>query len=534
MNASTDATLHLDHWRVNRGRIGLAIFIFLLTLGATAVFTYFGPNTYIASATVEFRTDETGQHLAQASTEGLTTDPNLEGNQLQTVFSHDMLDPVIRQLDLQTKWSHDGARLSLDDVYETLRRMILFEVLGPRLIQVTVEAVSPKEATLLANTIAQEYSHQQRLQQQTAVKDELDQLQNEVRLRETTVRNLFVEASRLRTAAGYVDPNPDSKYTTLWPEGSTTPASEEKIREIQANIANLKSRLDTLDNLKTDNLAQATGLLNLNDPVLEQKFPLYQNATAEKARLLSSGLGHNHPDVRTIQGQIDAIEAQIRQEVANIRKELAAQLATAQNDLANIETNLSANQSEKKEKEANAQFVEAKQRYDSAREALASAKALAAVKAKLKSETTDATKTPQPPVVTKLATTALRTARFSISFNLLVGTAAGLLLGFVAAFLAVALDRSIKSPEEVEKRLGLPLLAVIPKYRWRRRIDSENSNEESYQTLRANVQTARQRVAASVLAVVSSGSQEGKSTTAAHLIWSKMWRRTASRGSRGP
>jgi polysaccharide biosynthesis transport protein len=512
MNASTDATLHLDHWRVNRGRIGLAISIFLLTLGATAVFTYFGPNTYIASATVEFRTDETGQHLAQASTAGSMTDPNLEGSQLQTVFSHDMLDPVIRQLDLQTKWSHDGTRLSLDDVYETLRRMILFEVLGPRLIQITVEASSPKEAILLANTVAQEYSHQQSFQQQTAIKEESDQLQNEVRLKETTVRNLLVEASRLRTAAGYVDPNPDSKDTTLWPEESTTPASEEKVREIQANIANLKIRLDTLDHLKTDNLAQATGLLNLNDPVLEQKFPLYQNAMAEEARLLSSGLGHNHPEVRTIQGQIDAIEEQIRQEVANIRKELSAQLATAQNDLVNIETNLSTNQSEKKRKEANAQFLEAKQRYDSAREALASAKALAAVKAKLKSETTG-----QPAVVTKLATTALRTGRFSVSFNLLVGAAAGLLLGFVAAFLAAALDRSIKSPEEVEKRLGLPLLAVIPKYRWRRRIDSENSNEESYQTLRANVQTARQRVAVSVLAVVSSGSQEGKSTTAAKL-----------------
>jgi polysaccharide biosynthesis transport protein len=116
-----------------------------------------------------------------------------------------------------------------------------------------------------------------------------------------------------------------------------------------------------------------------------------------------------------------------------------------------------------------------------------------------------------------LATSALRTGGSSVSSNLLVGAAAGLLLGLVVAFLAGALDRSIKSPEEVEQRLGLPLLAVIPKYRWRRRIDSENSNEESYQTLRAKVHLACQRVAASVLAVVSSGSHEGKSTTAAKL-----------------
>jgi polysaccharide biosynthesis transport protein len=505
MNASTDAILHLDHWRINRGRVSLAIFVFLLTLGAVAAFTFLGPHTYVASATVEVQRDETGQRVAQASTD----DANFEGNLLQTSFSHEVLDPVIRQLDLRTKWSQNNAELSLDAAYEKLRRTVFLELSAPHLIQIGVQGISPQQATLLANTIAQEYTHQLSLQQQTAIKKEAEQLQNQVRLNETTVSNLFAEASRLRTAAGYVDPNPDSGDSSLRPQESTTPTSQEKVNEIQATIANLKSRLDTLDHLKTDNLAPATGLLNLNDPVLEQKFPLYQNAVAEKARLLSSGLGHNHPDVRTIQGQIDAIEEQIRLEVANIHKELSAQLATAQNALISIQTNLSANQSEQKRKEANAQYVDAKQRYDLARKALATARA------KLNSEITDSEKAPEPALISKLATTASRTGHFSVSFDLLVGAATGLLLGVVLAFLVGALDRSIKSPEEVEKRLGLPLLAVIPKNPWPPRIDSEDP--DAYQTLRTNVQRARQRVAASVLAVVSSGSREGKSTTAAKL-----------------
>jgi polysaccharide biosynthesis transport protein len=521
MNASTDATLHLDHWRIQRRRVGLAILVFLLTLGAAAVFTYFGPSTYVASATVQFGTDGTGQHLTQASTGDAANDPNFDASQLEAVFSHQVLDPVIQSLNLRTKWSQHGVELSSESTYDKLSSMVALDVLTQHSIQLSVESASPQEAMLLANTIAQEYAHQQAqeqgLQRQRAVKKEADQLQNEVRLEETTVSNLFAEASRLRTAAGYVDPNPDSSNTSLRPEESTTPANEEKGKEIQANIANLKSRLDALDHLKTDNLAQATGLLNLNDPVLEQKFPLYQNAVTEKVRLLSSGLGHNHPEVRTIQAQIDAIEEQIRQEVATIRKELSAQLATAQNDLDNLQTNPSANQSGQKRKEANAQYVDAKRRYDLAREALVNAKALAAAKAKPNSEITESTKTPSSAMVSELATSALRTGRFSVSFNLLLGAAAGLLLGLVAAFLVGFLDRSIKSPEEVEKLLGLPLLAVIPKYRWRGRIDSKGANEEFYQTLRKKVQIARQRVAASVLAVVSGGSQEGKSTTAAKL-----------------
>jgi succinoglycan biosynthesis transport protein ExoP len=512
MNASPDATLHLDHWCIIRGRVGLAISVFLLTLGAVAIFTYFSPKNYIASATVEVQSDNLQQPAAESSTTESTNDSNLAESSLQTIFSHEVLDPVIRRLDLQRKWSQNGAELSLSTAYNKLTDMVILDVLSPHSIRISVQGISLQEATLLANTIAQEFVDHQALQQQATVQKELEQLQNDVRLKENAVSTMFAEASRLRTAAGYADPNPDSGDTSLLPEESTTPTSQDKVNELQANIANLKSRLDALDHLKSDNLAEATGLLNLNDPVLEQKLPLFQNAVTEKDRLLSSGLGHNHPDVRTIQGQIDAIEEQLHQEIANIRKGLSAQLATAQSNLTTIETSLSANQPEQKRNEANAQYLEAKEPYDSAREALATAKA------KLNSATSESAKVPKPAVINKLATTVQRTEGSSDSLNLLVGAAIGLVLGVVLAFLAGSLDRSIKTPQEIEKRLELPLLAVIPKHnRWVLGIDSDTPNDEPYKILKTNVQEARQKVAASVLAVVSGGSGESRSTTAAKL-----------------
>jgi polysaccharide biosynthesis transport protein len=511
MNVTPDATLHLDHWRIMRSRVGLVILVFLLTLGGAATFTYLNPQNYIASATIDIQTGETQQPVIQGSTVE-SRNLNLEEGQLQAAFSHEVLDPIVRQLDLRTKWSGNGRSFSLESAYDKLRRMVVLEALPPHFIRISVQATSPQEATLLANTIAQEYISQQTSQQQATAKKEADQVLNEIRLKETTVSNLFAEASRLRTAAGYVDPNPDSSDTSLRPEESTTPTSEEKVNEIQATIANLKSRLDALDHLKSDNLAQSVGLMNLNDPVLEQKLPLYQNASVEKGRLLSSGLGHNHPDVRTIQGQIDAIEEQIHQEIANIRKGLSAQLATAQENLATIETNLSANQNGQKRKEANAQYLEKKQRYDLTQEALATAKA------KLKSVTTENAKQPVPAVISKLATTAGTTGGISTSLILLIGAATGLLLGVMLALLVGSLDRSIKTPQEVEKLLRLPVLAVIPKpNREAPGIDWHGQNDEAYQVLKKNVQAARQKVAASVLAVVGGGSGTGRSTTTARL-----------------
>jgi len=510
MNATPDATLHLDHWRIMRSRACLAISVFLLALGGAAIFTYLHPQNYVASATVDIQTGKTEQPAVQSSPAESTKNPNLEGGQLQTPLSHEVLDPIIQRLDLRTKWSQNGGRVSLESAYDKLRQMVVLEAPAPHLIRISVQSRSPQEATLLANTIAQEYINEQTLQQQATTKTEADKALKDIQLKETTLSNLFAESSRLRTAAGYVDPNPDSSDTSLRPEESTTPTNEDKVNELQANIANLKSHLDALDHLKSDNLAQSVGLLNLNDPVLEQKLPLYQNALVEKGRLLSGGLGHNHPEVRTIQGQIDAIEEQIHQEIANIRKGLSARLATAQENLATIETNLSANQNGQKRKEANAQYLETKQRYDLAQTALATAQA------KLKSVTT--AKPPKPAVMSRLTATASRTGGISNSLILFGGGAIGLLLGVLLALLAGTLDRSIKKPEEVEKQFRLPLLAVIPNRKGEApRIARHDPNDEAFQVLKTNVQAARQNVAASVLAVVGSGSGNGRSITTAKL-----------------
>jgi polysaccharide biosynthesis transport protein len=511
MNATPDATLHLDHWRIMRARVWLVILVFLLTFGGVAIYTYLNPQNYVGTATIGVQAGGI-RPTAQDSPAESTKNQNLEENQLSSPLSHDVLDPIIRWLGLTTKWSQNGKSLSLEAAYDRLRKMAVLEEPTPRLIRISVQSKGPQEATLLANSIAQEYINQQALLQQATAKAEIEQAEKDMRQKETTLSNLFTEASRLRTAAGYVDPNPDSSDSSLRPEESTTPAGEDKVNEVQANIANLKSRLDALDHLKSDNLAQSVGLLNLNDPVLEQKLPLYQNALVEKGRLLSAGLGHNHPDVRTIQGQIDAIEEQIHQEIASIRKGLSAQLATAQESLVTIETDLSANQNGQKRKEANAQYFETKQRYDLVQAALVTAKT------NLQSVISEVTKQPKPVVMRQLATTASRTGSISNSLILAIGAALGLLVGAMLAFLAGALDRSIKTAKEVEKGLGLPLLAVIPKTgRQALRIARHNPNDQAYQALKTNVQVARQRVAASVLAVVGSDSGTGRSTTAAKL-----------------
>jgi succinoglycan biosynthesis transport protein ExoP len=48
------------------------------------------------------------------------------------------------------------------------------------------------------------------------------------------------------------------------------------------------------------------------------------------------------------------------------------------------------------------------------------------------------------------------------NYNLLIGLALGIILGCAGAFFLEYLDKTLKTPEEVESYLGLPVLAIIP------------------------------------------------------------------------
>ena len=512
MNASHDARLHLDRWGMISARIGVAIFIFFLSLMAGGVIAFLPPKDYIASTTIETKADANQLSVLKGSAPEQEHDPNFAERQTQIIVSHSVLDPVIQHSDLRKKWSLPGVELSPEATYDKLHGMVQPpQALPPDSIRISVRSTDPQEAALLANAIAQEYVDQRDSRQQASLEEDLQRLRDEVQQDEGSVSTRFAQASRLRTEAGYMDPNPDSTDASLRPEEPVGENNQNKINEVQANVATLKNRLDAVDRIKSADLAQAAGFLNLNDPVLEQKLPLYQNAVTEKTRLLSSGLGHNHPDVRAVQGQIDAIEEQVRQEISNIRKGLVTQLAAAEGILNTSLMNLATNPPEQKRKQANAQYLDAKQRYDEARQALEAAKT------RLNTATAESSKLPKPALILEAAKVAPAPSQPKTTY-LLWGALAGLVLGAGFAWFREALDRSIKTPWEVEKHLGLPLLGVIPRGSQRRRqIKSQDPDEEPYATLKPNIDVVRQKVAASVLTVVSAGSGEGKSTTAANL-----------------
>lgn len=114
--------------------------------------------------------------------------------------------------------------------------------------------------------------------------------------------------------------------------------------------------------------------------------------------------------------------------------------------------------------------------------------------------------------------------------NLALGLACGLVVGMALAFVSEHLNTVVRTPEEVGRRTGLGLLAVVP--RTRAKLAGAGSNgsaavswqpgpdlEEAYRTLRSSVLLGWDESMRRLL-VTSPQPRDGKTTICLHLAWS--------------
>jgi tyrosine-protein kinase len=109
--------------------------------------------------------------------------------------------------------------------------------------------------------------------------------------------------------------------------------------------------------------------------------------------------------------------------------------------------------------------------------------------------------------------------------NGVLGLVLGLVLGIALVFLREALDTRIRSSEEIEERLDLPVLARIPEPTRRLRkkdklvmlAEPHGAQAETFRLLRTSLDFMRMTHRARTIVITSALAREGKSTTSANL-----------------
>ncbi|MCO5054662.1 polysaccharide biosynthesis tyrosine autokinase [Thermomonas sp.] len=106
--------------------------------------------------------------------------------------------------------------------------------------------------------------------------------------------------------------------------------------------------------------------------------------------------------------------------------------------------------------------------------------------------------------------------------SLLLGGLIGLVLGVLIAFILEFLDDTLKTPQDVEQKLRLAVLGVVPRLKPGQAVataaaDAHSGFSEAYRSVRAALQFTTDHGVPRSLLVTSSGPGEGKSTAALAL-----------------
>jgi capsular exopolysaccharide synthesis family protein len=518
MSDSTEVKLHfLDYWRVIKARAGIIILTFLLTMITAGVTVYFMPREYFSHASIEVKPDDTTFRIFGDGGYTQSSDPRLSPTQLKIITEKGILYPVIDALNLTTKWANGGPPLIKEQAYGRLSGMIvLTPVRSTDLIDIGVWDTDKQEAADIANSIAVVYQDQRTADQTKMIDTGLMRLKDEVNDQSREVTDLGAAAARIRAERGIVDPDPESMTSSGADlEMSSVRTIEADVDDSKLKTAELQTQLDQVNQLKPEELMVALHMLNLDDPTVQKILPAYQDTVSEEAMLLSSGLGPNHPRIKEIRAQKAVYTQQLDEQLVAIKASMATKLELSKTTQAALEARLAQAQQEfNLHRNEGSDYTEAKYRYLEAKKLLEVAQ---------QRYTTEELQQGIGTVVAKVwekAEPALFPGRPKTFFYLVLAAVIGLGLGTGLAFFLEYLDTSVKSLEDVERFLGIPVLAVIPKnigILMHQKGDSPDA--EAYRILRTNIEFNRKTPDANTLTLISGGPGEGKSTTLFNLAY---------------
>jgi len=230
----------------------------------------------------------------------------------------------------------------------------------------------------------------------------------------------------------------------------------------------------------------------------------------DKLRLYKPG----YPLMEQLKGQIEEVDGQIAEEVVNIKAAIQAEFLGAQEQERLLAEQLDGLKTEVLDLQGRSiQFNILKREADTNRELydglLQRYKEIGVAAGVSTNNISIVDRAAQPGAPFKPR----------VPMNLAVGLLLGLMLGVLLALLLEYLDDTVKSGEDVEHKLRLVQLGIVPKLRKEESpiqalMDLRSAFAESYRSLRTALQFSTEAGVPKVMVVTSSIPGEGKSTTA--------------------
>lgn len=489
--------------------------IALVVVITAALVTAFLPKWYAATATVRVEKPDGEMKLFESSG-GAYYDPYFLQDQFRIMQEPKILHPVIERLDLNRRI---GAML---DTAEPLPTDITVDVLvntmlrldSPRnssLIKIGVLAQDPALAAAIANEIAQVYSDDRIAFATSAQREGVAQLRKELEVQERNVSAQRDRVEQLRNEMNLAGVDFNARYSDM---------EIENLRQMQSSLIALRvdaiGRKTRWERFKAIPFEERLNLVNselINDANILNLLQAFLVADQTVTRL-TARLGSAHPDLIAAVDNRAKIREQLDGQLRGFENALEIAYQEAQSRVAALESQL--------DEAKVAQILSATDRRRPFEEAVRKlddeTRLLTTLKLTLRQREIDFQVPKRSIEILGAAVPPRRPSKPSWSLNLALALMCGLMLGVGVAALVEYVDTSFRNVAEVENRLQLPMLGVVPR---RPEAGAEAAAvdtgdplvAEPLRVLHTNLSLLLPAEGAAVLGVFSAGPGEGKSTT---------------------
>jgi capsular exopolysaccharide synthesis family protein len=512
-----EAMLHaVDYWQVIKNRYGIILLSLLLVFMTAAVITYVMPKKYESEATIEVKPraaglSPLGSDLNELSGAARTT-PQFFGTEFEKIKSRNSLEKVVQNLELVNRWSMDK-----ETVLQILKGIVDTQnIRGTDLISIRVRHTNKVDARDIAEEVARSYRQYRSEMERRDSENALLELNKAVRNQEDRVEERRKVLATIVRTKGIIYKGTDSFYgQTGVDEDQGARTALEAYNLLEQEKRKLESQINSLLKYDSDQLMVYAAGLDLPDNIIRNLYPQYLEGKRQLDGFRINGLGAKHPTVMAAVDQIQNMKRQLDEGVVNLRATLTAQLDLSADRLKSVEAMKDESREEAIKRGLDAQdYVDAKRDFETDQELLQT------MRLKQMGETISSKMPPESVLVHETPVISESPVSPNVTLNLVLGAVVGLIFGVGIAFFLEFLDTSIKSLEDVEKYLQVPVLAVIPKdISLLHREGGSSPDAEAYRILRTNIEFNRKNPEDNVLTVVSGGAGEGKSTTLMNLAY---------------
>jgi polysaccharide biosynthesis transport protein len=528
-----EESLHfLDYWRIIQSRWEIIVAVSLLIIVTGVLVTYSMPKVYMASAVIQVK-EEAPDVPFNPSHDMVRYDPLFLRTQYEIIQSRPVLEEVIRQLNLSEKLGkaygyldEPGPAIAEHILKILSRSMKVRQYRDTNLIAIEIymsepKETAPQEAADIANSIATIYREQNAKRSRDAtdramksIKAQLEEGEKEVLEKQGKVEDIRqkFKITLLAATSGTAGDN-----TTPLPKMTMNKTDSERI-SLRVDMEGKKAIYEKVGSLSDKDLLDAVPHL-VNDPALIDLVQDKRRAEVQLSSLLSKdALGPKHPDVLRIQATIKELNQKINDALKGLKTGVQAEYETAKAKFDSVERMMDEMKAGDIESEAGGyrefeQALEDLQHSKKMRDALELRYREEKIELRIPRTTVEEIEPAKPPDKNNPAS-----PRFLL--NIILSIIFGLTFGVGVAYFIEYLDTSVKTIEEVERYMHVPVLGVIPQ-KIRPFVDDPNQGApiEAYRVLRTNIRFSKKHKEICTICTTSGSVGEGKSMTLSNLAY---------------